>query len=59
MAYFCVNEEKSKNCKFLFGGLVVGYDLEGKKMCNILSHESKPCESECVCIGECKCEIRT
>jgi len=59
MAFYCINEEKSKNCKFLFKGKVVGYDLEDKKMCNILNHENKPCNSECVCIGDCKCGIKT
>ena len=55
MAYFCINSEKEKNCKYLFIGAVLRTD---KKLCNILDKSHKPCFTECVCIGECKCEIK-
>lgn len=42
MAYYCINEEKSKNCKYLFKGVVIGTN---KKLCNIFS-KNKPCQSE-------------
>jgi hypothetical protein len=52
MANYCINLEKSENCKFLFRGVVIGTD---KKLCNILSGV-KPCLTECVCVENCKCE---
>jgi len=39
MANYCINEKKSKDCRFLYKGVVIGTD---KGLCNIFS-EDRPC----------------